>query len=626
MTVLALDSVMIWFAIWLALSLKSEQLYSFSQGQIAMLLMANAIAVLTFIPLGLYLAVIRFVGFRALWAVFKAVSIFSMIWGVLAVMMPFGIPPSTPVIVWALLLILVGGSRLVGRWYFAYRLLNHQGMRARRKVLIYGAGEAGAQLVRVLSYTKKIETIGFIDDDESRVGSLIEGRRVYSKAFIDQLIEDYDIDEILLAMPSVPARRRQEIIRELERYSVAVRLLPGLEALAEASSVSISDVREVELEDLLDRDPVKPDQSLLKQNIADKVVMVTGAGGSIGSELCRQIAGEAPLKLICFDHHEYSLYALAQELSGKDTQCIFILGSVVDQPYLEQVISEHGVQTIYHAAAYKHVPLVEWNPLMGIRVNVLGTLRCVEAAKRCAVETFVLISTDKAVRPTNVMGATKRFAEMILQAYAHENKAGSVNGKTPTRFTMVRFGNVIGSSGSVVPLFKKQIAQGGPVTVTDESVTRYFMTIPEAVQLVIQAGAMGHGGEVFVLEMGVPVRIDDLARRMIRLSGYSVKSDEQPEGDIEIHYSGLRPGEKLHEELLIGDDFRATDHARIMRANETFIPLDQLNRVLEELLDRLDSHDSRGVVRILKCSIEGYVPDGRQWGNVDDSPPLVAKG
>lgn len=446
----------------------------------------------------------------------------------------------------------------------------------RKRVAIYGAGRAGQQVAATLNRSNEHLACFFIDDDMSLSGQMIGGLKVYNPEYAIKSLQKYSIDEILIALPSVGRQRKQEIIKFLQPLHIKISEIPGLTKLVDGD-IRISDIQEVDIIDLLGRDPVPPVDALLAKNIKDKVVMVTGAGGSIGSELCRQIIKNKPQQIIIYEITEFALYSIDKELRmTADCEIIPILGSVLDQMKLERVIEQYAVQTVYHAAAYKHVPLVECNPLAGLKNNAIGTAFSVNAAVKKGVETFVLISTDKAVRPTNVMGATKRMAELYCQALAEA--------QDDTQISIVRFGNVLGSSGSVVPLFKQQIAKGGPITVTDPEVTRYFMTIPEASQLVIQAGALGTGGDVFLLDMGDPVRIQDLARQMISLSGLSVRDEHHPDGDIAIEYSGLRPGEKLYEELLIDqEDTEITAHSRILRSFEKHYPLHELLEVFDRM-------------------------------------------
>jgi FlaA1/EpsC-like NDP-sugar epimerase len=466
-----------------------------------------------------------------------------------------------------------------------------------KNVIIYGAGSAGRQLANALLQSREYKPVAFIDDAKDLISQHINGIKVYSIDRVELLIQKYNVDEALLALPSASRQRRNEIINFLEPYPILVRTLPGVSELAQGK-IEVEDLRTVSIDDLLGREPVKPQQSLLQENIKDKVVMVTGAGGSIGSELCRQIIKLGASKLILFEQSELALYTIDQELS-KD-HVFPILGSVVNQDRVERVCKKFGVKTIYHAAAYKHVPMVEYNSTEGVVNNIFGTLKCAQAAINCHVEAFVLISTDKAVRPTNTMGATKRSAEMVLQALSDDQNT--------TKFVMVRFGNVLNSSGSVIPLFKNQIKDGGPVTVTDREIIRYFMTIPEAVELVIQAGAMGKGGEVFVLDMGKPVKIFDLATKMIYLSGLEVRNESNPNGEIEIKITGLRPGEKLFEELLIGDNVSKTKHPMIMRAKEEMLSWDELSVILNSLEGAVADSNQEVLQSLLIQIVPGFKP------------------
>jgi FlaA1/EpsC-like NDP-sugar epimerase len=569
---------------------------------------APVIATPIFLRFGLYSAVIRYIGFKALWAIVQAVSLYALVWGVIGFMVAVdGVPRSVILINWGLSLLVIGGLRIVARWILT-RNSNVVNTGDCKNVLVYGAGDAGIQLVSALENSREYYPVGLIDDSKELQGHQIKGLNVYSINNISKVIGKLEVDEVLIAMPSASRTKRLSIITELEPYPVLVRLLPGIAELAEGK-VSIGDLREVSIKDLLGRDTVAPNKELLSKNITNKVVVVTGAGGSIGSELCRQIVFLKPKALILYEMSELALYTIEKELSniGIHSMDLYpILGSVNNKTRLTNVFKHFGVDTVYHAAAYKHVPMVEFNNTEGANNNVLGTLNCAQVAIDTGVETFVLISTDKAVRPTNTMGATKRVAELILQALA--NKQNGV------KFTMVRFGNVLGSSGSVIPLFKQQIKDGGPVTVTDENMIRYFMTIPEAVELVIQAGAMGTGGYVFVLDMGEPVRIDDLAKKMIRLSGLEVKDGSYPNGDIEIKYTGLRPGEKLYEELLIGDNISTTDNPLIMRAEEEMLSWSELCPILDEMKIAVKDCDQ---VKLRKQLIR-IVPDFKPQCKISD--------
>jgi len=468
--------------------------------------------------------------------------------------------------------------------------------------LVYGAGDAGIQLISALAHSKEYNPVGLIDDLKELQGNQVRGLEIYSVDNIDDVIHKLKVDEILIAMPSVSRIKRLAIIDKLEPYPVLVRMLPGVAELAEGK-ISIGDLREVSIKDLLGRSTVKAKKDLLGKNITNKVIVVTGAGGSIGSELCRQIVFLKPKALILYEMSELALYAIEKELINIGIYSLDvypILGSVNNKTRLVNVFKRFGVDTVYHAAAYKHVPMVEFNNTEGVNNNVFGTLSCAQAAIDTGVKTFVLISTDKAVRPTNTMGATKRSAELILQALSAKQSG--------TKFTMVRFGNVLGSSGSVIPLFKQQIKDGGPVTVTDANMIRYFMTTPEAVELVIQAGSMGLGGDVFVLDMGKPVRIYDLAKKMIRLSGLEVKDEVHLDGDIEIKYTGLRPGEKLYEELLIGDNVSETDNPLIMRAQEDMLAWDELEPILSSLQTAIKNCDQKKLRELLVQIVPGFKP------------------
>jgi len=621
------------FALWAALSLRWGELYVPKSGEWYLFAAAPVIAVPIFIKMGLYRAIIRYIEVRALWTIIQATTLYALVFAfVLYESGIKGVPRTVLPLNWLNMMLLVGSSRFFARWWLGELYLNLGGGRgvkshSKKNVVIYGAGNAGVQLASALGYGREFRPIAFIDDDVLLQKQKVNGLRIYPLSSLRYLIERHQVSDILLAMPSANRARKSEIIRLLEPFAVHVMSMPGLSDIAQGK-VTVDALQEVDIADLLGRDAVAPDQSLLHANIAGKVVMVTGAGGSIGSELCRQIIRLQPNSLILFEISEFALYAIEKELqhlltkrragsqltdgipaihgdinNAEEIKLIPVLGSVTNAKRCEKICNTFKVQTIYHAAAYKHVPMVERNPGEAVWNNIFGTLHVAQAAIKADVETFVLISTDKAVRPTNTMGATKRFAELILQALS----LNAVN-NLRTRFTMVRFGNVLGSSGSVVPLFKEQIARGGPVTVTDERIIRYFMTIPEASQLVIQAGAMGHGGDVFVLDMGEPIRIVDLAKRMIHLSGLEIKDAEHPDGDIEISYTGLRPGEKLYEELLIGDNVSKTDHARIMRAQELVIPWAELEKMLATLEQATEDDDFERVRGVLADAVTGFIP------------------
>lgn len=626
------DVLFAMFALWAAFSLRWGELYIPKGDEWYLFAAAPVIAVPIFVKLGLYRAIIRYIEVRALWTIIQATTLYALVFAFILYESGIkGIPRTVLPLNWLNMMLLVGSSRFFARWWLGEVYLNLGGGRgvkshSKKNVVIYGAGNAGVQLASALGYGREFRPVAFIDDDVLLHKQKVNGLRIYPLSSLRYLIERHQVSDVLLAMPSANRARKSEIIRLLEPFAVHVMSMPGLSDIAQGK-VTVDALQEVDIADLLGRDAVAPDQSLLHANIAGKVVMVTGAGGSIGSELCRQIIRLQPNALILFEISEFALYAIEKELQhllGKrrassrmagdihtisgdiknteEIKLIPVLGSVTNAARCEKICKTFRVQTIYHAAAYKHVPIVERNPGEAIWNNVFGTLRTAQAAINAEVETFVLISTDKAVRPTNTMGATKRFAELILQALS----LNTVN--NPTRFTMVRFGNVLGSSGSVVPLFKEQIARGGPVTVTDERIIRYFMTIPEASQLVIQAGAMGLGGDVFVLDMGEPIRIVDLAKRMIHLSGLEIKDAAHPDGDIEISYTGLRPGEKLYEELLIGGDVSKTDHARIMRAQEHVIPWAELEKMLAALEQATKDDDFERIRVVLADAVAGFIP------------------
>jgi FlaA1/EpsC-like NDP-sugar epimerase len=541
-----------------------------------------------FFSFGLYREVTRYTSFRSLWFIIQAASVYAVSWGLIIFM--FGVEPASRSVIlinWALVVLFIASSRFFARWLFT-------GKEVTNNVVIYGAGSAGRQLSTALNQSKEYNPIAFIDDANEIKNHSINGLKAYSPDDLQSLINKKNANEVLIAIPSLTRARRREIINFLEPYPVLVRSLPGVSELAQGK-VKVNDLLEIDLRDLLGRKSVKPSKQLFEKNISNKVVMVTGAGGSIGSELCRQIVTLKPKVLVLFEISESALYQIDLELREKfslDIEIYPVIGSVSDKDRALNICEYYGVQTIYHAAAYKHVPLVENNQSQGVFNNTIGTLFLAESAIASNVETFVLISTDKAVRPTNFMGASKRAAEMVLQALS----------KLPhnTCFTMVRFGNVLDSSGSVIPLFKKQIKEGGPVTVTHVDIVRYFMMIPEAVELVIQAGGMAKGGEVFVLDMGDPVRIYDLAVKMIKLSGLQVRDENNLEGDIEIQYTGLRPGEKLYEELLIGGEFSATENKLIMRTEEEMMSWDNLEPILVKIYKKGTYMETEELYKLLK--------------------------
>jgi FlaA1/EpsC-like NDP-sugar epimerase len=566
---------------------------------------ALILAVPVFVNFGLYRAIFRYAGWGALMAVVRACLVYSVVYGTFFTAIGVtGVPRTIGIIQPILLFLAIGASRAVTRYWLGGGYLALMRLGSHRRVLIYGAGSAGRQLAAGLATSDEMEVVGFVDDDATLQGSVLNGKMIYAPDGLEALIAKFDVADLLLAIPSASRARRNEILDIARASHATIRTLPGLADLAHGR-VTVNDLRELDIEDLLGRDAVEPNQLLLAKNIAEKVVMVTGAGGSIGSELCRQILQLRPKALLLVEQSEFNLYSIHQELELaadnidlKGVALVPLLGSVQDEIRIDAILAAWKTDTIYHAAAYKHVPLVEHNPAEGVRNNVFGTLNMAQLAKRYGVRDFVLISTDKAVRPTNVMGATKRVAEQILQALAAQGGG--------TRFSMVRFGNVLGSSGSVVPLFRKQIKAGGPITITHEEITRYFMTIPEAAQLVIQAGAMAVGGEVFVLDMGDPVKIVDLAERMIELSGLSLRTETNRDGDIEIEVVGLRPGEKLYEELLIGDNPEPTGHARIMKANERYLEWHELSVILEKIERSTRSKNDAKVIEHLHAVVPEF--------------------
>jgi len=627
------DVGLVWAALWLAfvVRLGTGNLIHPWGGHVWLFVAAPLISIPLFVRFGMYRAVMRYFGNDALIAIAKAVTLSALLLA-LAVYWYRGAPEAVPRSLvfnyWWLSLVMLGGLRLgmrqyfMGDWFSASQpmpfMSRDDGL---LKVAVYGAGAAGSQLVGALRMGRAMRPVAFIDDDSGIANRVIAGLRVFKPKHIQQMIEETGAQEILLAIPSASRVRRREVLELLEQYPLHVRSVPGFMDLA-SGRVKVDDVQEVDIADLLGRDAVPPQQALFERCIRGQVVMVTGAGGSIGSELCRQIVATDPTTLLLFEHSEFNLYSIHSELEQRirreslPVRLVPILGSIRNAGRLLDVMRTWSVNTVYHAAAYKHVPMVEHNIAEGVLNNLLGSTFTAQAAVKAGVEHFVLISTDKAVRPTNVMGSTKRLAEMVLQALSRESAPvlfrddDGVHQVNKTRFTMVRFGNVLGSSGSVIPLFHEQIRRGGPVTVTHPNITRYFMTIPEAAQLVIQAGAMGQGGDVFVLDMGQPVKIAVLAEKMIHLSGLSVRSDKNPHGDIAIEFTGLRPGEKLYEELLIGDNVSPTEHPMIMRANEEHLPWDTFKKGLADLLAAVERDDYDRVRQLLRETVSGYKPEG----------------
>jgi FlaA1/EpsC-like NDP-sugar epimerase len=627
--VLSVDLIISFCTVWLAFGLRLDQWGHFHGNQWWVVNAAIGLATPLFIWFGLYRAIFRYVGSAVLATLARVFIIYSLLFFCFFTIIGIdGVPRSIGVIQPILFFIAVGISRYFIRYWLGdfdrNRGVHH---RDRPVALIYGAGSAGRQLAAAFSVNKEVIISGFIDDDRFLQGNTINGIHVYSDDELFAVIKSKNISDVFLALPSATQARRNEIISSLSGCGVHVRTLPGLIEIAEGR-IKMSDLQELDMNDLLGRKVVPPNLPLLEKNIREKVILVTGAGGSIGSELCRQIIKFAPKSLVLIESSEHNLYLIYEELkraiqgqerkefenleniseledfskSAMPIRIIPCLASVRDKELISNLFASHKPETVFHAAAYKHVPLVEQNPCEGIRNNVLGTLNCAQAALESNVSHFVLVSTDKAVRPTNIMGASKRIAELVLQAIAEKQiKEGMA-----TRFCMVRFGNVLGSSGSVAPLFTAQIKAGGPITLTHAEVTRYFMTIPEAAQLVIQASSMATGGDVFVLDMGQPVRIYNLAKKMVYLHGLSVKTDLNPTGDIEILVTGLRPGEKLYEELLIGDDPQVTDHPKIMKAHEAYLSWDMLEIELIKLNRALQSEEIDVIREVLKKIVPGY--------------------
>jgi FlaA1/EpsC-like NDP-sugar epimerase len=614
-----LDAVFVLLAFWGALLLRLENTSIFlmtDYWQVALVMIPVSVAI--FMNFGLYRAILRYLSAKAIWSIVTALSASTACLMISDFFFSASIPKSVPIIYFALALMLIGGSRLLLRAIYS-SLIGE----VKQSVIIYGAGSAGRQLAIGLNSGADYRAIAFIDDDTAKQGSIIQGIKVIGIDQLHQVLKNENVRKILLALPSVTRTERKAILSQLERFGVQVQIIPGIKDVIEGSASS-DEIRDVEIEDLLGRDPIAPRSELMQANIYHKVVMVTGAGGSIGSELCRQIIQLHPTTLVLFELSEYGLYAIDRELQELadslqvNVEIVPLIGSVQRVNRLENVMKAFNVDTVYHAAAYKHVPLVENNTVEGVRNNIFGTMYCAQAAIAANVETFVLVSTDKAVRPTNIMGATKRMAELVLQALSKEQSS--------TRFCMVRFGNVLGSSGSVVPLFRKQIQDGGPITLTHNDITRYFMTIPEAAQLVLQAGAMGKGGDVFVLDMGEPVRIYDLAAKLIRLSGLELKDKMNPNGDIAITTTGLRPGEKLYEELLIGDNVDETSHPRIMTAQELMLSWDELNTIIKQLDRACHEFDHQAIRDLLIDAPTAYKPNDpivdRLYMAKQDTPAL----
>ena len=595
------DAIMIPVALWSALVLKFDRFATGIGGSEWLYVVAVCAALPVFVKLGLYRAIIRFMGVAAMMSVAAGVTLSVLLLGVYErTIGAHQVPLTAFAIYWALAMLYVGGSRFLAR-----QLLHNGHEHGAVRVAIYGAGDAGAQLAAALKMRGDYLPVAYVDDDRKLRKSYVNGIQVYEAEELPALIERLKINRVLLALPRTSRRRRREILRNLESLHVHLQTVPEISDIL-AGRAKVEDIRDVDVADLLGRDPVPPNTTLLDACIRNQSVMVTGAGGSIGSELCRQIMRLGPTRLVMFEMSELALYQIDRELrqvaerENLAVELVPLLGNAHHKYRVREVLNTYGVQTVYHAAAYKHVPIVETNMIEGIHNNVFSTWHTAEAALETGVKTFVLISTDKAVNPTNVLGATKRLAELVLQGL---HQRGS-----KTRFCMVRFGNVLESSGSVVPLFREQIRAGGPVTVTHPEVIRYFMTIPEAAQLVLQAGSMGSGGDVFVLDMGKPVHIDHLARHMVNLMGFTVRDEEHPDGDIEIEYTGLRPAEKLFEELLIGNNVAGTEHPMILRATEHSLPWEALQLVLDELLIAMRKFDCQRARELLHGAVTEYAP------------------
>jgi len=616
--------------VWLAFYLRLGEFISlvhqsdWAQGLIRSSAFAIFLAIPIFVISGLYRAIFRYSGWPALLTVARAVGIYSLLYvTVFSVVGVKGVPRTVGIIQPMLLLFFVGASRALVRVWLGDQYLGILRQASRPKVLVYGSGTTGRQLVAAMANSHEMQVVGFLDDDDRLHGHVLNGQPIYNPSDLASLASSQNISNVLLAMPGISRKRRNELLAQIRTARVSVRTLPSVTDLAQGK-VTISDLRELDIDDLLGREPVMPNHILLAMNVQSKIVMITGAGGSIGSELCRQILAVGPSKLLLIEQSEFALYAIHQELEEKLAERLIelvpLMASVQDEERMREIMFTWRPDTVYHAAAYKHVPLVEHNPAEGIKNNVFGTLHAAQAAADSGVSDFVLISTDKAVRPTNIMGASKRLAELVLQALAATNPG--------TKFSMVRFGNVLGSSGSVVPKFRQQIRDGGPITLTNPEITRYFMTIPEAAQLVIQAGAMAKGGDVFVLDMGQPVKILDLAIRMVELSGLTIKDAQNSEGDIEIEITGLRPGEKLYEELLIGENPHRTTHPRIMKAQEEFIPWEVFEDKLNALHLLLNSNDVSLIRSTLKDILPGYTPNEKivDWVYLEQSSDLMKRG
>ncbi len=599
-----IDFLILFFSGYLAIFIENGNIFIPEFNDLLKGLWLPLLGVMVLSFLGVYKSIIRFMGFKDMLKLLSAVFLLFIITTFIVFNESFlgdflnSLSLATWIMGWLFSIILITASRILAHVYFTEVIIES-------RVVIYGAGSAGIQLASALKVSQEMHPIAFIDQDKTLHNSYVGGLKILPPSSLQKLIRKNKVDEVLIAIPSASKSVLRNLLREIEQFSIKVRILPGLAELAQGK-VLVSELKEVDVSDLLGRVEVNPNHELLNKNIKDKVVLITGAGGSIGSEIARQVAQIQPNKIILLDSNEYSLYSISKEieLNFSEIDKYSILGNVTNSKKIDDICNFFNVNTIYHAAAYKHVPLVEENPFEAIQNNIIGTKVCAETAIKNGVETFVLISTDKAVRPTNIMGASKRFAELILQSLSTDNGK-----KVDTKMTMVRFGNVIGSSGSAIPLFQQQIKDGGPITVTHPKVLRYFMSIPEAAELVIQAGAMGTGGDLFVLDMGEPVKVLDIAKRLIGLSGLELKDEDNPEGEIEIIFTGLRPGEKLYEELLIGDNVNKTEHKKILRAKEDYLKSEELNYYLGQIKDVEKDNDVEGLRKVLERAIPGFVPD-----------------
>jgi len=600
---IAFDFAALSFALWSSYALRyGVVFFPINLDQALIILSAPIVAIPIFIRMGLYRSVIRYLPERAMWTILQAMTVATLCWVVLVFLSEMAgrgiVPRSVPILYWTLGSILIGGSRFAAKKFLLSRGSAHP---SGHPVAIYGAGEAGAQLAVALRNQGRTFIVGFIDDNQALRGRDVAGIRVFSPQDLSYLVTEYGVKEVILSIPSINASRQKEIVTRISGQGLKIRTLPNLADLVSGKYL-VSQIREIDIDELLGRSSVPADADLVRRMIAGKTIMVTGAGGSIGSELCRLIVKWAPQRLVLFEANEFALYQVERELSAITDQAVVpVLGSIVNRARVDEAIKQFGVQVVFHAAAHKHVPLVEANALEGIYNNVVGSLNVANAAFDNGVESFVLISSDKAVHPTNVMGATKRWAELIVAQKARE----AARKETNQRFCSVRFGNVLGSNGSVVPLFKEQIAKGGPVTLTDPTMTRYFMSIHEAAELIVQAGALSQGGDVFVLEMGTPILIRDLAENMIRLAGLTVRDESQPNGDIDIVTVGKRPGEKLYEELFYDEtNVRATSHPKILRAANSDTSKEEIETALSALMRTLDEQNEREARRILFETIQ----------------------